>query len=137
MVARQIARTLGRVVERSLVLDRDLHRDHVAGAHGARIAEEIGASVLPERIVPPHRLRRGVDAHGRSVGIEARPDRCEVRLATEVGDLVGTAAEQDQSCERHDRFCDHERLSPVCDLTARPGKFTLAAPAMVAARRAA
>ena len=67
--------------------------------------------------------------------IEARPDRCEVRLATEVGDLVGTAPEQDQSGGALTDFAIMSAYSGL-RLTARPG-FTLAAPAMVAARRRA
>jgi hypothetical protein len=63
-----------------------------------------------------------------------------MRLAVEIGQLVAAAAEHGEPQERHeqhhDPFADHDFLSPGCDLDL-PGKFTLAAPPMVAVSRAA
>ena len=57
------------IVERGLVLDRDLHRHEIADMRGPRVAEEVGAGVLPERIaLPVDRTRRRVGWRIGTVG---------------------------------------------------------------------
>src|SRR5947207_15677754 len=63
-----------------------------------------------------------------------------MRLAVEVGQLLGAAAQhggpQERPEQHHDRFADHDFLSPGCGL-GLPGRLTLAAPPIVAVSRAA
>src|SRR5436190_20985863 len=135
-VALGVARALGRVVEGRLVLDRDLDGHDVADAGGARVADEIGAGVLPERVAAAIRTGRlRIAQYGHAVGPQPGADRGEARLAPKVPDLVRAAAERQQAshCE-HELVHDFFSCGPAC---GPPAGAILAAPLMMAVRRAA